>query len=43
MTKVSLRPVSTLQYKMILSNQIIFLYMSEPNVTNVYHMEIIFQ
>ena len=43
MIKVALIAVSTLQYKMFLSNQIHFLYMFEPNVTNVYHIEIILQ
>ena len=38
----SLRPVSIIERKMFLSNQIKFLYMCEPNLTNIYHIKIIF-
>ena len=39
----SLRPVSTLQWEIFLFNQINFPYICKPNLTNIYHIEIIFQ
>ena len=43
MIKSLLKPVSTLQLKIILSNQFNFLYACKPNLTSIYHTEIIFQ
>ena len=43
MMKSTLQPVSTLQWKVFLSNQINFLYMCEPNLSNIYHIGTIFQ
>ena len=43
MIKSSLRHVSTLQLKIFLSSQVNFLHMCEPNLTNIHHIDIIFQ